>query len=238
MVGYMLFNNLSATILWVAAGCFFIVACVYSYNNITDKKEDKINRGKINAFSKSKSGTYVVFLCALFGLLFSFYVSSSSFILSAIFVVAGFLYSRFRIKSYFLVKNLYTAFFTSFLLLIGAAHLEFSQEFFLYYLLFFISLLLGSIIADLRDFEGDNKVGLRTLPVILGYRKTKYLVYSGLILSFLLVFRIDFSVLFPILPFILLSLFFVKKNSHKSAHAFESMSLVFLAIWLISRSLY
>jgi len=41
---------------------------------------------------------------------------------------------------------------------------------------------------DIKDYEGDKKVGVKTLPVILGIRKAKFLISLFFILTYLSVY--------------------------------------------------
>ncbi len=237
MAGYLLFNTLSSEIIWISLSCFFIVAGVYSYNNITDIKEDKINRKEINRFSKSSLGSIISSICIFFGIFFSFFVSTFSFYIAVIFVITGLAYSRFRMKSYLFIKNIYTAFLIAFLFLLGVTYFEFTVRIFLYYLLFFVLVLLGSITSDLRDFEGDFKSGIRTLPVVFGYDTIKKFVLAMGSISVFSAYIIDFSTLFPIMPFLIALLFFVGKDNPGRAHFYENFSIVFLVGWLFIRSI-
>lgn len=234
MAGFLLFNRPSAQLIPVSLAAFFICAGVYSYNNVTDKKEDEINRGKINAFSAKKEGILIVLLLFSSGLFFSYSLSFYAFFISALFIFLGAAYSYFRLKSFLLVKNLYTAFLVSLFFLLGAGgRQEFSVQFFLYYLLFFTLVLLGSIVSDLRDMEGDKRAGLRTLPVAFGYGKVRAAMCLGIGLSVFLVLLLDFWVLFPVVPSLLIMLFFVIKDEPGKAHLSETISIVFLVLWLL-----
>ncbi len=41
----------------------------------------------------------------------------------------------------------------------------------------FFMTLVREIIKDIEDLKGDNTFGCRTLPIILGIRKTKFIIY-------------------------------------------------------------
>lgn len=236
MLGYLLFNEPSLDIIWISASCFFVVACVYSYNNITDKNEDRINRGKINKFAESKTGFLISFSSLFLGTSFSYFISVFSFFLAILFVAVGIAYSRFRIKSYFLIKNLYTAFLISLLFLIGSAHIEPGIDF--YYLLFFSLIFWGSIVSDLRDYRGDLETELKTLPVVFGYNKARVLVSFGISLSILSIVSFGLVFMLPLSPFLMAMILFLIKDEPGKAHFIETTSVIFLTLWLFFMGLY
>ena len=235
-IGYLLFNELSLNILWISFSCFFLVAGVYSYNNITDKSEDAIYRKKINKYSTLKSGYGISALCFVLGIFFSSHISTFSLDIALLFSVAGVVYSYFRIKSHLLIKNLYTAFSLASFFLLGAGSQGYESA--LYYLLFSTIIFLGSVISDLRDFEGDRKSGVKTLPVVFGYDNARRLICAGLFFSVLFTYFLDIVASFVLVPFLCLMFFYVTRNMPKKAHQYGNLSVVFLAVWLFIILLY
>lgn len=145
-------------------------------------------------------------------------------------IIASIVYSFFRLKKYFLIKNLYTGLAAGLIFLIGTINV--SIEIIQYYLLISFFIFIVSIISDLRDYKGDKASYIKTLPVSLGYHTTKIIVFLLLgVFSFLVLN----SHLIILLPFSLVVLFFVYKNRPNIAHSLGGFSFVFFALFLLLR---
>ena len=92
---------------------------------------------------------------------------------------------------------------------------------------------MGSLISDLRDYKGDKIVGIKTLPVYLGYRWTKKIIYSLLFGISVFILQLNLFYLLPLLLFIPLILLFILKNKPEMAHFYGNISLIFLTAWLM-----
>jgi 4-hydroxybenzoate polyprenyltransferase len=238
MIGYLLFSQLSFSIIHVILGAFFACVAVYSYNEITDRKEDEVNRGKVNYFAKNISGSFISTGSALLGVFFSYLVSYIAFVVCILFTISVAAYSTFRAKKYFLVKNLYTSFGVSLLFLMGVSNVEQIGTALLYYLFISMFILVGSLISDLRDAEGDKKVGLRTLPIVIGAAKTKHLIY-GLCAAFLL--SVTSLNLYPLqiaALFLIAVAFLVPLDKYKAAHSMSRIALLFVWMALMFTQFY
>jgi 4-hydroxybenzoate polyprenyltransferase len=73
----------------------------------------------------------------------------------------------------------------------------------------FLKVLIGTVLLDVRDIEGDQKAGVRTIPVSLGMTKTRNLL---LLLNSTLVLWVAFSlfqaIFFPYIFVLILSVFY------------------------------
>lgn len=230
MIGYLLFNPWGIHLIFISLASFFVCAGVYSYNRITDKKEDIINIKKLNPFVYNK-GILVVTYCFLIGFIFSLFLPMVSIFFYITSAVTGLVYSHFRVKRHFLVKNLYTGFGATQVFLLGAA--SFINEVILYYFLFSILFFTFSLISDLRDYKGDKAAGVITMPVRFGYNLCKKFIYFLLITFSVLILTLNLSVLLILLPFVLLTLFFLNRNRADTAHTCGSIFLIFLVVQLV-----
>lgn len=228
ITGFLLFNPFSINLLFVILACFFIIAGGYAYNNITDKKEDIINRKNINPFSYNNYGKIIVILCFLLGIFLSLFlpIYSIFFVLSVI--ILGIFYSLFRIKKIFPFKNIYTSLVIMQFFLIGASNI--TIEIIEYSLFISVFIFILSLISDLRDYNGDKKENIKTLPVYFGYEKTKVFVF---ILLGIFCLIISFSKVFILLPFALTMKYFLFRNNFSYAHSCGGFSFVFLSFWLV-----
>ena len=231
IISYLLFNPIGMNLILVFLASFFGCAGVYSYNNITDKKEDLINRGRINPFVYDNTGSLIITSCFFLGALFLLVLPAICTFFYLTSTIMGLIYSSFRIKRYFLVKNLYTGFGITQVFLLGAAKLN--SDVILYYFLFSVLLFVGSLISDLRDYRGDRSVGIATLPVVFGYNTAMLVVYFLLILFSVLIIGLNLYNLVILLPFIVFMVFFLRKNKPGVAHSCGGLSITSLTIWLI-----
>jgi 4-hydroxybenzoate polyprenyltransferase len=219
-----MFNTTTYELVFVIITSFFLSAGTCAYNNMTDKKEDSINK-KSNMFVDS--GLSIASVCFLLAFLSSLFLPFISILFSIFITATSIAYSFFKIKKYFLVKNFYSGVGTPQLFLLGTGSLKF--PIILYYLLMSLFFFVGSLIADLRDYKGDKFVGVNTLPVCIGYERTKTIIYLSLTLLLVLVLQSTFS---PISIFIIPMFVSVFKERIETAHSLGGTSLIFLTCWL------
>jgi len=123
-------------------------------------------------------------------------------------IVIGFLwfYST-GYKKQPLTGNIVVAFLTAFVVLIVGlyqtslfrdpnaaygAYAVFVRLFFYFVFAFLVSVM-REIVKDMEDVEGDERFGSRTLPILYGISKTKYIVYGVAAVTFVLVAWVQYS---------------------------------------------
>ena len=173
---------------------FFFVAGAYIQNMISDAEEDSINyRRNLRLFSPhSPWSSLTVVVCILIsmacaitaGLQFLLYATAVNFL--------GYLYGatitlktgsrRFviRLKSVPVLKNAYAAFFWSALLVVTPyifSHLTVPLPVLPVIALTFIATFIAEILWDVRDEVGDRTAEVRTIPVLLGEKRTRALLH-------------------------------------------------------------
>lgn len=182
----------------------------YVINDINDVRADNINKpskvfvGKL--LTKNKADN--LFLAFNFiGLLLGYYLSYSLDQISffAVYIIASllsYLYS-IKLKKMLLIKNLIVAFlvFLSIFIVglydIVPATSEFNNQSQLdvFNLLLKISVfaflltLLREIVKDIEDMEGDKKIGIKSLPMVLSINKTKLIIF---VIALLTLVSIDY----------------------------------------------
>ncbi|KDE54574.1 UbiA family prenyltransferase, partial [Methanoculleus sp. MH98A] len=179
-----------------AAILMLIVFAVYNLNRKTDEDEDVINHTERYAFTKkyesilfrSAIGAYIIAIChsALQGV--------DSLLVTAAPLVAGIVYSVplfpagfgfRRLKEIPIMKSLTVAFswtIPTVLLPVCHAGLPVDAATGIVGIFFFFQVFINTVVFDLRDVEGDAASGVRTIPTILGTRKTLFLL-TGLNLT-------------------------------------------------------
>ena len=226
--GFLIFNELSFDIVYVMMVSFFTCTGTYAFNNMKDIKEDEINRNKISSFVTERyKGYLVVFLCFMFGFVFSLFLPIFCFLFFVTSTITGIAYSMVKVKRYFLLKNLYTGFGLPQLFLLGS--MQINKDVVFYYFLISLFLFISSLISDLRDFIGDRIAGIRTIPVRFGYKNTNIVILALLTLFFVLIIQ---TLFFPLSFFVMIMIVSLIRNKPKLAHLIGGTSLVFLTGWI------
>ena len=164
--------------------CFFLAVAIYNLNKLTDLQEDSVNVPERASFVKRYYSyiitSVVVSFCAAIVCAFS----CNPYSISA--VVLGFcigaLYSvrlfGVRLKEIPLVKNVTVAgtCVVGAVLVPFAAHLSSLIAISLIAYFVFFTAFINTVLFDVRDLEGDQRSGTRTIPVSLGLNKTRGLL--------------------------------------------------------------
>ena len=171
---------------------FLIAFAVYNLNRKTDEGEDAINRQDRYSFTKKyEKSLYGLSLAGIgISLVLSALHSIFMVLVTLIPFICGTLYSvRWlppglpyrRLKEIPFVKNLMVGFAWSFFLGLLPVALNNSIpdiRTLVMCLVFFFWGIMASTIPDIRDRVGDEKTGVRTIPVLFGEKKTKGILTS------------------------------------------------------------
>ena len=194
------FIILTTSILLITMGGYLI-------NDIYDIESDKINKpGKvyISTIISIKSGLFLYFLTSITGLILGFYLSINKNLnhLSGFFIVTVillFIYTKI-LKKLPLIGNIIVALLVSLPIFLVYEfdhsmisikdifdNLFFSIIIFFYLLFAFLTTLIREIIKDLQDIKGDNKFKLKTLPIMIGNKRTiNFVVFLSFLLQLIL----------------------------------------------------
>lgn len=184
-------------------GTVMVTAAGYMINDYYDVKIDYVNRPHEVVVGKGIKRRVVLFLHSLLnftaiglGLLVSPTIAAVNFF--AAFLL--WIYSN-RLKREPFIGNITVAFLTGLSIYLVAFYYQQSELLVLTYAIFAFSLnLIREIIKDIEDRPGDRKHGCRTLPIVIGFRKTKQVIFIialGFISSILIViFKINSPILF------------------------------------------
>lgn len=169
---YNLYLIVFSTIIITAAG--------YMINDYYDVKIDYVNRPHEVVVGKGIKRRMVLFLHTflnLTGVGLGFVVAPRIGIINFIAAFLLWLYSN-RLKRKPFVGNLTVAFLTGLAIYIVGFYYQKSQLLVLTYAIFaFFLNLIREIIKDIEDRPGDRKHGCRTLPIVIGFRKTKDVIF-------------------------------------------------------------
>lgn len=162
---------------------------VYLWNRNFDVREDKIN-GILESFYQEWL-TKVSLMAVVFAVIIYSFVGGFPFgCVAVLLATLGILYSypeRYRLKNFFIIKNIIPAFCwvlsLASLLSISAESLNIYEAFSWLLPLFFLAVCF-EVFWDLPDMEGDRLVGVHTLPTLLGFSLTKILLLLVLLFFF------------------------------------------------------
>ena len=168
---------------------FCIGAGCHPFNDYFDYEIDKINhptRPLPSGIFKPISGLYMGLILFAISVVLSLLINIFCFALMLVAIILTFFYESY-LKNKGFLGNFLVAFTVSLSFIYGGAIvLNFLQPLFFSFVTFFI--FFGrEIILDVRDFEGDKKTR-RTLPLIIGEKKSIYFGSAMVILSVMCLF--------------------------------------------------
>jgi 4-hydroxybenzoate polyprenyltransferase len=176
------FRNIDYLIITLA------VACICQWNRLTDVEEDSLNcPGDLkDAQAKSQAIKIFCYAAGSIAILLRFFTEPTwSTVTLIIFGAAvGYFYNtplwpskpHLRLKNMFIVKNLSSGAGWSAGLLVFPmlrVHAQPDWMFFTAFAYMFAMVMTYEIMWDMRDTAGDNKAGIKTLPIVLGINKTR-----------------------------------------------------------------
>ncbi len=211
----------------------FLIISTYILNKISDEEEDKKN----NYYFQIKHKQIIFISVTFYILSFLIYLKEQNKVL-LIFWILFFLLSIFysfpktyRLKKIFLIKNLIPSFcwfFSITIIILNQNNLSLIESIKITYPIFFLSLLI-EILWDMPDIQGDKKENIKTIPVYLGFRNTK-------ILLFLFILLIFFYINTPLIKLICLLLLLFIINISKSTKKITYHCFIFILTIIISTS--
>jgi 4-hydroxybenzoate polyprenyltransferase len=157
-----------------------ITAAGYMINDYYDVKIDYVNRPDQVVVGKSIKRRMVIFMHSILNftaIWLGYLVSPRIAVINFIAAFLLWLYSN-RLKRSPFIGNLTVAVLTGFSIYLVAYFYQKSELLVLTYAIFaFFLNLIREIIKDIEDRPGDRKHGCRTLPIVIGFRKTKQVIF-------------------------------------------------------------
>jgi len=228
---------------FISASIAYVLLFSAIINDLADYKIDKISNRKRPLISKSiPSSTYkkIGFISLVIAIFCAAAINIEFLLLIALVTAGYFIYSMppLRLKKVPLLSKIIISLNSLSLLTAGffftTGTLSLPGEIVFFFLIF---LTLSSNFIDIKDYEGDKRNGIRTLPVILGLEKSKkvigiFFIISYLSLGFLLkdLPAFPFLVVAGLLHFLILN----KKEYQESlVFGFYLADLVVLIFYLV-----
>ncbi|WP_077923971.1 geranylgeranylglycerol-phosphate geranylgeranyltransferase [Spirosoma sp. 209] len=164
-----------------------IAAAGYIINDYFDIKIDLVNkpdRVVIGRYLKRRVALVAHQSLNVIGCLIGLYLSRWVFVVDVVSVSLLWFYSA-NLKRQPVTGNVVISLLTALSLIVLAVYYRQNADMLLIYALFSFGIsLVREIIKDMQDIRGDARFGCRTLPIVWGLRRTKYLLYV-LIASFI-----------------------------------------------------
>jgi 4-hydroxybenzoate polyprenyltransferase len=191
---YRLFLLTISTVLIAAAG--------YIINDYYDVKIDYINKPERVVIGKNITRRFAIMfhvLLSVTGIAIGLYLSWQLAAINALSVFLLWLYSNY-LKRLPFIGNLSVAVLTALAIYVVDVLYRTQNSLVVIYAVFaFFMTLVREIIKDIEDLKGDNTFGCKTLPIVLGIRKTKGIIY--LIIVFFSVSVLVLNYWYEALPF-------------------------------------
>jgi len=157
-----------------------ITAAGYMINDYYDVKIDYVNRPQHVVVGKGIKRRMVIFLHTLLNITaigLGLLVSPSIALINFVAAFLLWLYSN-QLKREPFIGNFTVALLTGVSIYLIGFYFQKSELLVLTYAIFaFFLNLIREIIKDIEDRQGDRKHGCRTLPIVIGFRKTKAVIF-------------------------------------------------------------
>jgi geranylgeranylglycerol-phosphate geranylgeranyltransferase len=180
----------------------FLEASTFALNDYydleIDKKNKRADRPLVRGELEPKTALYLFYIFFPLGLLSSFFVNFTCFIIAVITALMAIFYDTY-LKKIKLLGNFYIAYVMAIPFVFGAAaatqtgylhiHLELSVI-----IIALIAFLVGSgreIMKDIMDYNGDKEAGVKSFPIYIGIKKS-----NGIVSIFYLI-----AIMISIIPF-------------------------------------
>lgn len=196
-IAFLLENNKSTP--WsILIAIYALFQSIYLFDRFYGLKQDKkLNQKRSSHIIKYKKYIPIYFILLLIIGLTTMVISSNIYALICYLTILVFgllypIYFKGLTKKIFIFKNIYVSVVFSILPILYLVH-EFNinwlerASLLIYTLVFFVFLesMISQILLDIKDFKSDKKIGLKTLPSVLGIKKTFIVTTFFSITSFL-----------------------------------------------------
>jgi len=191
---------------------FFVIYSVYSLNKVTDREEDAINMPARSSFVAGNERFLLTLAIASYIAALLLGLIESPFAAGILLVpfLSGIVYSTNslsiigipRLKDIFLVKSLIVAFSLSVCAaFLPALYLYNSAKLCFIFPFFFSKVFINTVLFDVRDVKGDTLNGVKTIPVVIGIKRTRQmlLLIQSLLVAWFALFSDLFSEYYAIL---------------------------------------
>jgi len=200
----------------LVASSYLVALATYFYNDLTDYKTDKANKrdvlysGDENSYRKDVSYRAILYctvVCFTVSAIMAFSIGIMTGVMSVVFAILAVAYShpKTHLKDMFVIKTVVTAAGGFVMSMMGFFAANASSVYDISLEMMSFPVMISSAVAflfyfvlgplgDIGDLYGDKKGGRKTIPIVIGVKKTFLLMYfivgiigTMLVLSYLLV---------------------------------------------------
>ncbi len=201
----------------------FISMGSFAINDYFDIEVDRLNkkttRPLVNGSISLKSAFYIAIASFIIGVFASLFISSGAFAIALVFAILAFLYS-YKLKEMFLIGNMYIGLSMMIPFIYGSyvASYTISYPIIIISITVFVSGLAREIHGTIRDYRGDRKRGVKSLPKYIG------VYYSAIISALLYLIAIILSIY----------LFFIKGAFYNNIFYIISIGIIDIMLIYVS----
>jgi 4-hydroxybenzoate polyprenyltransferase len=234
----------------LATSTVLIAAAGYIINDYYDVKIDYINKPGRVVIGKSITRRYAILFHVvlssagvLLGLLLSWKIGAVNLV--TVFLL--WLYSN-NLKRLPFIGNFVVAFLTGLAILIVDLYYHTGSALIIIYASFaFFMTLVREIIKDMEDLKGDVTFGCKTLPIMLGLRRTKFVIYLILFLFsatvvilnyFYQVMPLQYYAIFLFVPLLWLLYRLIRADTIRDFARLSAFCKVIMLMGILSMSLH
>ncbi|MCD9016063.1 geranylgeranylglycerol-phosphate geranylgeranyltransferase [Parachryseolinea silvisoli] len=234
----------------LATSTVLIAAAGYIINDYYDVKIDYINKPSRVVIGKSITRRYAILFHVvlssagvLLGLLLSWKIGAVNLV--TVFLL--WFYSN-NLKRLPFIGNFVVAFLTGLAIFIVDLYYHTGSALIIIYASFaFFMTLVREIIKDMEDLKGDVTFGCKTLPIMLGLRRTKFVIYLILFLFsatvvilnyFYQVLPLQYYVIFLFVPLLWLLYRLIRADTIRDFARLSAFCKVIMLMGILSMSLH
>lgn len=223
-----------------------IAAAGYIINDYYDIKIDLINKPERVVIGKEVARRYALLfhsLLSMLGVALGFLLNWKIGVINFLAAFLLWWYSN-DLKRQPFIGNFVVALLTGLSIFMVNIFYHIHQPLITIYALFaFAMTLVREIVKDAEDLKGDNTFGCKTLPIIWGFRKTKFLLYSILFIFFISVIEINqrlaqlpmyYFFTFLFVPLVLLVVWLIRADTSKDFHRVSQWCKVIMLLGITS----
>jgi 4-hydroxybenzoate polyprenyltransferase len=241
------FNTLTDWRLFVlSTSTVLIAAAGYIINDYYDIKIDLVNKPERVVIGKGITRRYAILFHTLLSMSGVFLGLFLGWRIAAINFASVFLlwwYSN-DLKRHPFIGNVVVALMTGIAVMLVDGLYKTGNIMILIYATFaFFMTLVREIIKDMEDLKGDHTFGCRTLPIVWGFRKTKFLIYGILVVFSLIVLVLNlyytrlpeyFFLAFLLPPILVLIVRLVRADTKKDFAWLSSFCKLIMILGILS----
>jgi len=233
-------------LLVLVASTVVIAAAGYIINDYYDVKIDYINKPDRVVIGKTITRRYAILfhvLLSLMGISLGMAINWKISLVNAFSVFLLWLYSNL-LKRLPFVGNLAVAVLTGLsIMVVDLLYQVFNPLIFIYALFAFFMTLIREIIKDMEDLKGDHTFGCKTLPIVLGIRKTKAIIYIILVIfaatvvvlnRFYSALPFDYYILLLFVPLTFLLYRLIRADMKKDYRILSNLCKVIMLLGILS----